>query len=66
MLTCVDQAYIDKVENKVLMKAHSAAYLRRMKTRCSQIHENEVAYLTEDSDGGGGEDTSKKCGCIVI
>lgn len=59
LVTTIDQAYISKVEDKILMKAHSASYLRRMKTRCSQIQENEVVYLTEDSDGGGGEDTSK-------
>jgi len=58
LITNVEQAYIEMAENKVLMKAHSAAYLRRMKSRCAQIQGNDIVYLTEDSDGNGGEDTS--------
>lgn len=59
VLTAVEKQYVDIAENKVLMKAHSTSYLRRMKGRCSQIQGDKVAYLTEDSDGNGGEDTSK-------
>lgn len=57
LTTTVDKSYLDKVENEVLMKAHSASYLRRMKSRCSQIQGDNIVYLTEDSDGNGGEDT---------
>lgn len=57
--TSVEKAYVETAENKVLMKAHSAAYLRRMKARCAQIQGDNIVYLTEDSDGNGGEDTSK-------
>ena len=59
LVTSVDKSYIQMVENRVLMKAHTAKYLRRMRTRCSQVPEGAVVYLTEDSDGRGGEDTSK-------
>ena len=57
--TAVEKSYVEMAENQVLMKAHSASYLRRMKSRCSQIRGDQVVYLTEDSDGNGGEDTSK-------
>ena len=60
LVTTVEKSYLDTAENKVLMMAHSASYLRRMKSRCSQIRGDDVVYLTEDSDGNGGEDTSKK------
>jgi hypothetical protein len=57
--TTVEKIYVDTAENKVLMKAHSTSYLRRMKARCAQIQGDDIVYLTEDSDGNGGEDTSK-------
>ena len=55
----VEKSYVETAENKVLMKAHSTAYLRRMKARCSQIQGDNIEFLTEDSEGNGGEDTSK-------
>ncbi|CAB9516784.1 Type-2 histone deacetylase 2 [Seminavis robusta] len=57
LVTSVEKSFLDTVENKVLMMAHSASYLRRMKSRCSQIRGDDAVYLTEDSDGNGGEDT---------
>lgn len=67
LVTTVEKSYLDTVENKVLMMAHSAAYLRRMKSRCSQIRGDDVVFLTEDSDGNGGEDTSKHfCAVFVV
>jgi len=66
LATSVEKSYVDIAENKVLMKAHSASYLRRMKSRCSQIQGDQVVYLTEDSDGNGGEDTSKFCIIVCV
>ena len=61
--TSIEKSYVETAENKVLMKAHSASYLRRMKARCAQIQGDSIVYLTEDSDGNGGEDTSKDNRC---
>jgi hypothetical protein len=52
--------YHDFVEQKLLIKAHSASYLKRMKSRCAAATtDSEGIVLTDDSDGNGGEDTSK-------
>lgn len=66
LLTTIEKCYVDAAENDVLLKAHSISYLRRMKSRCSQIRDNQVAYLTEDSDGNGGEDTSKDIQILLV
>jgi hypothetical protein len=60
LVTSVPQKYMDMAEKNVLIKAHSAAYLKRMKGRCASTKdEDEVIKLTDDSDGDGGEDTSE-------
>jgi hypothetical protein len=60
LITSVSDYYIDFVQQKVLPKAHSTPYLKRMKSRCSSARtDDEVLTLTDDSDGNGGEDTSK-------
>jgi hypothetical protein len=52
--------YHDFVEQKLLIKAHSTSYLKRMKSRCAAATtDSEGIVLTDDSDGNGGEDTSK-------
>ena len=56
----VDEAYIKLAEEHVLPKVHTASYLKRMKGRCeSAVSEDAIIRLTDDSDGRGGEDTSK-------
>lgn len=59
LVTSVDDRYLKFAENCVLPKAHKTHYLRRMKNRCSLLKPVDVAPLTEDSDGNGGEDTCK-------
>jgi hypothetical protein len=42
------------------MKAHASSYLKRMKIRCAAANTiDEGVVLTDDSDGNGGDDTSK-------
>lgn len=49
---------LEYVESSLLVRAHGAKYLDKIKARCSTAHSNEeVIMLTEDSDGNGGEDT---------
>lgn len=51
---------VDFVERKILVKAHSASYLSRMKKRClSAKSDDEELVLTDGSDGTGGHDTCK-------
>jgi hypothetical protein len=60
LVTEIQKKYVDLVENSLLAKVHSAPYLKRMKSRCAATRsEEEVVMLTDDSDGAGGEDTSK-------
>ena len=52
--------YITYVEQKLLGKAHTSSYLKRMKSRCAvATNKDDVLILTDDSDGNGGDDTSK-------
>ena len=46
-------------ENDVITRAHKMAYIQRIKKRCMAAPEDSVVALTDDSDGNGGEDTSK-------
>jgi hypothetical protein len=56
----IDDSYIKYVEKRLLPIAHSNAYVKRMKGRCSTAKtSNEILIFTEDSDGNGGDDTSK-------
>lgn len=65
LVTVVDDRYLQFAENCVLPKAHSTSYIQRMKNRCSAIPPNEIASLTEDSEGHGGEDT-RKCRLVGL
>lgn len=60
LVTAVPDKYVDFVEKKILPKAHTSAYLKRMKSRCAAAKtDEEVLTLTDNTDGEGGEDTSK-------
>lgn len=60
MMTSVKERYIEMAESQVIRRAHSKAYLQRIKKRCLSVPDKrDVVPLTEDSDGNGGEDTSK-------
>lgn len=56
----VDEKYVKFLEKSLLPRVHTASYLKRMKGRCvSATSDDDVIKLTDDSDGNGGEDTSK-------
>jgi hypothetical protein len=56
----VSDDYIKIVETSILPRAHTSTYLKKMRSRClSTKSDDEVVKLTDDSDGNGGEDTSK-------
>ena len=56
----VGAEYLQMAEKEVIRRAHSKTYIQRMKKRCLSVsQEKEVVALTEDSEGNGGEDTSK-------
>lgn len=60
VVTAIPKNYVNMVEASLLPRVHSAQYLKRMKTRCAAAKSSvDVVKLTDDSDGGGGEDTSK-------
>ena len=66
-MASLKQRYLHMAENEVIRRAHSKTYLQRMKKRCmAVVQENEVVPLTEDSDGNGGEDTSKHLFVILF
>ena len=63
LISEIPGSYITYVEQELLLKAHTAPYLKRMKSRCASTSApDEVVKLTDDSDGTGGEDTSKYFG----
>jgi len=68
LVTEIPQKYIHYVEEKLLVKAHASAYLKRIKSRCSSApSDSQVLKLTDDSSGEGGEDTCKlffRMGCF--
>jgi acetoin utilization deacetylase AcuC-like enzyme len=57
--TTVEDRYLELAQKKVIFRAHKASYIQRIKTRCLSATESHVVPLTEDSEGQGGEDTSK-------
>lgn len=60
LLTSVKPSYLEVAEMKVIKQAHSKTYIQRIKKRCMAIADDTmIASLTEDSEGNGGEDTSK-------
>lgn len=60
IMNFVRQEYLAMAEKKVMRRAHNKSYLKRLKKKCQSVEkEGTVIALTEDSDGKGGEDTSK-------
>lgn len=60
LMTSVKPSYMEMAEAKVIRRAHTKSYLQRIKKRCMAIADDAtIASLTEDSEGNGGEDTSK-------
>ncbi len=55
----VEDSYLNLAENDVIVRAHSMSYIQKLKRRCMAAPEDQVVPLTDDSDGNGGEDTSK-------
>ena len=69
LISGLDEKYLEIAEERVIGKAHSKTYLKRMKGRCLAVtNPDSVVPLTEDSDGNGGEDTSTYCrmSCSVL
>ncbi len=60
LITKVEDSYLSTVEERILPMAHKSSYLKRIKTKVSNIAQDAKGVpLTDDSDGEGGEDTSK-------
>lgn len=60
IMNFVKREYLAMAEKKVIRRAHKKSYVQRLKKRCQSVEqEGKVVPLTEDSDGKGGEDTSK-------
>lgn len=57
---------MQRVEQEILPMAHCRGYLHRIKKRCDAAKlTNESVVLTDDSQGNGGQDTSK-LSCVVF
>ena len=61
----VDDKYLELAEKEIILRAHKKSYIHRIKKRCLAVTQGTVVALTEDSDGNGGEDTSKSILQIV-
>jgi len=60
IITKIEDAYLTLAEEKILPMAHKASYLKRMKKKITALAPDAKGIpLTDDSDGEGGEDTSK-------
>ena len=60
LITEIDRKYMELAEQKALPKGHTKEYLKRMRDRIAALPPDaRGAPLTDDSDGDGGEDTSK-------
>jgi galactokinase len=59
IINTIEDAYLNLAEKVIIPRAHKMSYLQRIKKRCMAAAEDEVVALTDDSDGNGGEDTSK-------
>ena len=60
LVSGIDDKYVQLAESKILTKAHKASYLKRIKAKINSLPpEAKGMPLTDDSDGEGGEDTSK-------
>jgi hypothetical protein len=60
LVTKIEESYLKLAEAKIIPMAHKASYLRRLKKKVAALKPDEKGEpLTDDSDGEGGEDTSK-------
>jgi acetoin utilization deacetylase AcuC-like enzyme len=59
IIDAVDDKYLQLAENDIILRAHQKSYIRRFKSRCLAATHDAIVSLTEDSEGKGGEDTSK-------
>lgn len=60
LITKIEDEYLTLAEDKVLPMAHKASYLKRIKKKITSLPQDAKGVpLTDDSDGEGGEDTSK-------
>ena len=60
LVTKIEEKYMDLAEEKILPKAHNGSYLKRIKDKIAALPPDAKGVpLTDDSDGEGGEDTSK-------
>jgi hypothetical protein len=60
LIAGVSDEYVSLAEKCILPRVHNASYLKKMKSRCASAPSDDaVVMLTDDSEGRGGEDTSK-------
>lgn len=60
LVTKIEDKFMDLAEEKIMPKAHKASYLKRIKDKIAALPQDARGLpLTDDSDGEGGEDTSK-------
>jgi hypothetical protein len=60
LITKIEDEYLTLAEEKILPMTHKISYLKRIKTKVSSLAQDAKGVpLTDDSDGEGGEDTSK-------
>ena len=60
LVNAVQDMYVGLAEDKVIPKAHQRSYVKRLKNTISAITDDSTGVqLTDDSEGEGGDDTSK-------
>lgn len=60
LITKIEDEYLTLAEEKILPMTHKISYLKRIKKKVSSLAQDAKGVpLTDDSDGEGGEDTSK-------
>ena len=60
LISKVEEFYLDLAEQKILPMAHKATYLKKMKDKILALDPSAKGEpLTDNSDGEGGDDTSK-------
>ena len=60
LISKIEDLYLRLAEETILPMAHKTSYLKRMKTKISNLAKDAKGVpLTDGSDGEGGEDTSK-------
>lgn len=60
LINKIENSYLNLAENTILPMAHKGSYLKKMKDKILALDPStKGAPLTDDSDGEGGDDTSK-------